>query len=278
MSLTFIDTGPSLTVNVRRSEASGQIMTDRGTTAASSAERVGCALTRPFCRAQARAFGGDPHEFRRDHARPLAQYRCAIGRRHRSRVSVRSGTRDARQRSGRGGASEPGGIDERTGLVAHDTYPGDGGTQSATPGGGLGAAIPNLPTAESALAYPGTCLFEGTNVSEGRGTVRPFETVGAGWIDSRLAAALRERELPGMLFREAFFVPSFDKWAGQQVRGLRLHIVDRLAFEPLETGVTILGILAGLYPAELRIASSRRGGRETIHRPALGQQCAALTG
>ena len=124
---------------------------------------------------------------------------------------------------------------------------------------------PNLPTAESALAYPGTCLFEGTNVSEGRGTTRPFETVGAGWVDSRFAAALRERELPGVLFREVFFMPSFGKWAGQQARGVQLHIVDPLAFEPLETGVTMLGMLAGLYPRSFEfLPPLEEGGRPFI--------------
>lgn len=124
---------------------------------------------------------------------------------------------------------------------------------------------PNLSTAESALAHRGTCLFEGTNVSEGRGTTRPFETVGAGWIDSRFASVLSKRQLPAVLFREVIFVPSFGKWAGQQVRGVQLHIVDPLAFEPLETGVTMLGILADLYPRNFEfLPPLEEGGRPFI--------------
>jgi uncharacterized protein YbbC (DUF1343 family) len=120
---------------------------------------------------------------------------------------------------------------------------------------------PNLPTAQSALAYPGTCLFEGTNVSEGRGTTRPFETVGAGWIDERFAPALNERGLPGVRFREVFFVPSFGKGAGLRARGVQLHVLDPVAFEPLETGVTMLLLLAELYPHDFAFLPGVAGGR-----------------
>ncbi|WP_394769827.1 exo-beta-N-acetylmuramidase NamZ domain-containing protein [Lacisediminihabitans sp.] len=120
---------------------------------------------------------------------------------------------------------------------------------------------PNLPTRQSVLAYPGTCLFEGTNVSEGRGTTRPFETVGAAWVDARFAGALRERNLPGVIFRELFFVPTFGKGVGKRARGVQLHIVDPVAFEPLGTGVTMLLLLADLYPGEFAFLPAAGGGR-----------------
>lgn len=117
---------------------------------------------------------------------------------------------------------------------------------------------PNLPTPTSVHAYPGVCLFEGTNVSEGRGTTRPFEMVGAEWIDSRLVDALRERELPGVLFREHHFVPTFSKWAGERARGVQVHLVDPVAFEPIRTGVTMMQVIAELYPNEFRFLPPTR--------------------
>lgn len=99
---------------------------------------------------------------------------------------------------------------------------------------------PNMPTPDTALAYAGTCLFEGTNLSEGRGTTTPFELVGAQGIDRRWAQAANALELPGVWFREAYFTPSFSKHAGKVCGGVRLIVHDREAFDPVRAGIGLL--------------------------------------
>lgn len=100
---------------------------------------------------------------------------------------------------------------------------------------------PNMPTPDTALVYPGTCLIEGTNLSEGRGTTRPFELIGAPFIDAHgLAERLNQRTLPGAHFRPAWFTPSFSKHQGQLCAGIQVHITDRTALAPVETGIAIL--------------------------------------
>ncbi|GAA0650279.1 DUF1343 domain-containing protein [Streptomyces thermocarboxydovorans] len=99
---------------------------------------------------------------------------------------------------------------------------------------------PNMPTPETALVYSGTCLFEGTNLSEGRGTTRPFELLGAEGIDGRWAAAANELGLAGVRFREAYFTPTFSKFQGKTVGGVQLHVHDREAFDPVRTGIGLL--------------------------------------
>jgi uncharacterized protein YbbC (DUF1343 family) len=107
---------------------------------------------------------------------------------------------------------------------------------------------PNMPTLDTAFAFCGTALFEGTNVSEGRGTTRPFEVLGAPYIDGRLAARLRETETAGVLFRDTWFTPTFHKYAGETVRGVQLHITDRSVFDPIGTALAVLDAVASLYP------------------------------
>jgi uncharacterized protein YbbC (DUF1343 family) len=100
---------------------------------------------------------------------------------------------------------------------------------------------PNLPTLDSAIVYPGAVLFEGTQLSEGRGTTRPFELIGAPWIDGeRFAAAMNDRGLPGAHFRPVFFEPTFQKHARQGCGGSQLHVTDRNAFKPVRTTVEML--------------------------------------
>ncbi|GAA4782942.1 DUF1343 domain-containing protein [Streptomyces ziwulingensis] len=99
---------------------------------------------------------------------------------------------------------------------------------------------PNMPTPETALVYSGTCLFEGTNLSEGRGTTRPFELLGAEGVDGRWAAAANEAGLPGVRLREAYFAPTFSKFQGKTVGGVQLHVHDRAAFDPVRTGIALL--------------------------------------
>lgn len=103
---------------------------------------------------------------------------------------------------------------------------------------------PNMPTPDTALVYPGLCLVEGTNVSEGRGTTRPFEIIGAPFIDGhRLAEQLAADGLPGVAFRPLTFRPSFHKFAGQVCGGVQIHVIDRGAFRPYLTGVALLRAL-----------------------------------
>jgi len=99
---------------------------------------------------------------------------------------------------------------------------------------------PNMPTPETALVYSGTCLFEGTNLSEGRGTTRPFELLGAEGVDRRWAEAANALGLPGVRFREAYFAPTFSKFQGRTVGGVQLHVHDREAFDPVRTGIGLL--------------------------------------
>ncbi|MFF3764240.1 exo-beta-N-acetylmuramidase NamZ domain-containing protein [Streptomyces sp. NPDC001922] len=99
---------------------------------------------------------------------------------------------------------------------------------------------PNMPTPETALVYSGTCLFEGTNLSEGRGTTRPFELLGAEGIDRRWAEAANALGLPGVRFREAYFTPTFSKFQGKTVGGVQLHVHDRAAYDPVRTGIGLL--------------------------------------
>jgi uncharacterized protein YbbC (DUF1343 family) len=100
---------------------------------------------------------------------------------------------------------------------------------------------PNIPTVDSAVVYPGTVLFEGTNVSEGRGTTRPFEIVGAPWIGSEsFAAAMNGLDLPGVRFRPVVFEPTFHKHAGISCGGCQIHVLDRTRFRAVETGVALL--------------------------------------
>lgn len=100
---------------------------------------------------------------------------------------------------------------------------------------------PNLPSVDAAVVYPGQVMLEGTNLSEGRGTTRPFELCGAPWLDGYvLARDLNALDLPGVRFREAWFTPTFSKFAGQRCGGVQLHVRDREAFRPVLTTIALL--------------------------------------
>ncbi|MBP2321435.1 uncharacterized protein YbbC (DUF1343 family) [Kibdelosporangium banguiense] len=107
---------------------------------------------------------------------------------------------------------------------------------------------PNMPLPQTALAYPGTCLFEGTVFSEGRGTTRPFETIGAPDLDWRWAEELNRLRLPGARFRETYFAPTFNKFAGKTCGGVQLHFTDEESFDPIRTAVAMLVTAKRLYP------------------------------
>lgn len=108
---------------------------------------------------------------------------------------------------------------------------------------------PNMPTLDTALVYPGMCLLEGTNLSEGRGTTRPFELFGAPFIEPEpLARALETLALPGVVFRPCTIRPTFHKWAGEACGGLQLHVTDRATFASYRTGLAVLAVVKRLYP------------------------------
>jgi uncharacterized protein YbbC (DUF1343 family) len=110
---------------------------------------------------------------------------------------------------------------------------------------------PNMPFPETALFYPGQVLLEGTNLSEGRGTTKPFECLGAPYIEARsLKSQLEKRELPGVHFEEISFVPRFDKWQGQTCHGLQLHVIDPIAYKPYYTTLAIIQEVMALWPEE----------------------------
>ncbi len=103
------------------------------------------------------------------------------------------------------------------------------------------APSPNMPTLDTARVYPGGCLIEGTNMSEGRGTTRPFEWVGAPYLDgARLMVALERRALPGVCFRATAFEPSFHKWRGRRCEGVQVHVTDRARFRPYLTYIALI--------------------------------------
>jgi uncharacterized protein YbbC (DUF1343 family) len=103
---------------------------------------------------------------------------------------------------------------------------------------------PNMPTYETALLYPGTCLVEGANVSEGRGTALPFQQIGAPWLDGRaLAAQLNALDLPGVRARATAFAPLASKHTGRRCEGVQLHITDPGALRPVALGVHLLAAL-----------------------------------
>lgn len=108
---------------------------------------------------------------------------------------------------------------------------------------------PNLPTPDSCVVYPGMVLLEGTNLSEGRGTTRPFELFGAPWLDATaLVARLAHARLPGVVFRPCHFEPTFQKHAGSLCGGAQLHVTDPGAFEPVRTAVEIVVAARALAP------------------------------
>jgi uncharacterized protein YbbC (DUF1343 family) len=105
-----------------------------------------------------------------------------------------------------------------------------------------------MPTLDTAVVYPGMCLLEGTNASEGRGTTRPFEIFGAPYVDAqRLVDRLESLGLPGVRFRPISFEPTFQKWAQTRCSGAQLHVTDRASFDSHRTGSAIVWALANLF-------------------------------
>ncbi len=120
---------------------------------------------------------------------------------------------------------------------------------------------PNMPTLDTALVYPGAALIEGTNVSEGRGTTKPFQLIGAPFINStELAAALNDLELQGVTFRAASFTPSFSKHSGELSNGVEIHVMDRDKFKPVEAGLHLVKTIHDMYPDDFAFRAENSNG------------------
>lgn len=120
---------------------------------------------------------------------------------------------------------------------------------------------PNMPTLDTALVYPGAALIEGTNVSEGRGTTKPFELIGAPYIDStELASELNGLNLEGVDFRAASYTPSFSKHAGTLTHGVQIHVTDKEEFEPVTTGLNLVKTIHDLYPEDFAFRAENSSG------------------
>ena len=116
---------------------------------------------------------------------------------------------------------------------------------------------PNMPTLETALVYPGGCLVEGTNLSEGRGTTAPFQMIGAPFLRGHeLAQSLRDAALPGVLVRPASFRPTFEKHSGEVCRGVMLHVTDPSSFRPVTTYLTLLALARAQAPDAFELRTS----------------------
>ena len=117
---------------------------------------------------------------------------------------------------------------------------------------------PNMPAYDTALVYPGGCLLEGTNLSDGRGTTRPFEITGAPWVDGkRLAAALTATGLPGFFARPLGFEPTFHKHAKQSCGGVQIHVTDAESFRPVATYVALIALAHHMSPKDFRFRTER---------------------
>ncbi|KOR78698.1 DUF1343 domain-containing protein [Peribacillus frigoritolerans] len=116
---------------------------------------------------------------------------------------------------------------------------------------------PNMPTVSTTFVYPATGLIEGTNVSEGRGTTKPFELIGAPYINSdELAGKLNALRLPGVKFRAASFTPTFSKHAGKLSHGVEIYITDREEFKAVPTGLHIIKTIQDLYPGDFEFLAA----------------------
>ena len=117
---------------------------------------------------------------------------------------------------------------------------------------------PNMPTVETATLYPGTCLIEGTNLSEGRGTTKPFEWIGAPWIDSeRWADRLNNLDLPGTRFRPIHFTPTFSKYANQECHGVQVHVTDRNQCKPVDVALHLIATVQRNYSDQFEFLKTR---------------------
>ncbi len=124
---------------------------------------------------------------------------------------------------------------------------------------------PNLPTITTAILYNATCIFEGTNVSEGRGTTAPFEYIGAPYISPKdLEKALNQLCLPGVYFRRQYFTPTFSKHEKEVCGGVQVHVIDRESFLPVHTGWAMLEVIRTMYPNDFKVLPPYKEGNHCM--------------
>ncbi len=124
---------------------------------------------------------------------------------------------------------------------------------------------PNFPTVETSITYNSTCIFEGTNIEEGRGTTAPFQLVGAPFIDPyKYADALNSLNLPAVYFRPAYFRPTFSKYPNIDCAGVEVHVLDRKKYEAVKVGFAMLQIIRDLYPNEFEVTPPYKEGMHTM--------------
>jgi beta-N-acetylhexosaminidase len=120
---------------------------------------------------------------------------------------------------------------------------------------------PGMPTLDTATVYPGFCNFEGTNISEGRGTTKPFEIFGAPFIDAyALADELNREGLTGITFRPTYFIPTSSKHSGKSCSGVQGHVTDRKAFQPVVAGVKTIEVIHRMYPNDFAFREAGPSG------------------
>ncbi|WP_245954605.1 exo-beta-N-acetylmuramidase NamZ family protein [Paenibacillus flagellatus] len=125
---------------------------------------------------------------------------------------------------------------------------------------------PNMPTMDTVRVYSGTCLFEGTNLSEGRGTTKPFEMIGAPWLDGKATAdALNRRGLPGVVFHPVYFTPMFSKQKGELCSGIQVYVTDPQAYRAVRTGLYMLEQIQKMHPDQFQwLPPYKEGGKTFI--------------
>ena len=125
---------------------------------------------------------------------------------------------------------------------------------------------PNCPTYETAVCYLGSVLFEGTNVAEGRGTTRPFELIGAPWMNNvAVVEEMRRKNLPGVAFRTSYFTPTFAKYKGELCRGLQMHVTDFDAFEPYLCTLLLVDTIKKYNPEQFKFHEPKEEGEHSFY-------------
>ena len=124
---------------------------------------------------------------------------------------------------------------------------------------------PNFPTVETSITYNSTCIFEGTNIEEGRGTTAPFQLVGAPFIDPyQYAEKLNNLKLPAVYFRPAYFKPTFSKYPNIDCAGVEVHVLDRNKYEAVKVGFAMLQVIRDMYPNEFEVTPPYKEGMHTM--------------
>lgn len=128
------------------------------------------------------------------------------------------------------------------------------------------APSPNIPTIDSAFIYSGTCIFESTNLSEGRGTTKPFEIIGAPFLDNkRLIEVMKAKNYDGVMFREVYFIPAFSKYAKELCSGIQIHVIDRNKVNSFSLALDILLEIKGMHSEFDYIPPFKSGGHPFIN-------------